>query len=153
MIDGSGNPKVLEFNCRLGDPETQPILLRLKSDLFELIERAVDGRLDRVEAEWDRCAALGVVLAAARYPETPKKGDVVTGLPVAGKDCRVFHAGTALKDGAIVTSGGRVLCVTALGDSIKMAQRHAYEVVEGIRFEGMQYRRDIGYRAVAAKKH
>ena len=153
MIDGSGNPKVLEFNCRLGDPETQPILLRLKSDLFELIEHAVDGELDRVEAEWDRRAALGVVLAAARYPDTPKKGDVVTGLPPAGEDFRVFHAGTALKDGAVVTSGGRALCVTALGDSIKMAQRRAYEVVEGIRFDGMQYRRDIGYRAVAAKKH
>jgi phosphoribosylamine--glycine ligase len=153
MIGGSGNPKVLEFNCRLGDPETQPILLRLKSDLFELIERAVDGELDGVEAEWDRRAALGVVLAAARYPDTPKKGDVVTGLPAAGEDFRVFHAGTALEDGAIVTSGGRVLCVTALGDSIKMAQRRAYEGVEGIRFEGMQYRRDIGYRAVAAKKH
>jgi len=153
MIDGSGNPKVLEFNCRLGDPETQPILLRLKSDLFELIEHAVDGRLDRVEAQWDRRAALGVVLATARYPDTPNKGDVVTGLPPAGEDFRVFHAGTALKDGAVVTSGGRVLCVTALGDSIKMAQRRAYEVVEGIRFDGMQYRRDIGYRAVAAKKH
>ena len=152
MIDGSGNPKVLEFNCRLGDPETQPILLRLKSDLFELIEHAVDRRLDRVEAEWDRRAALGVVLAAARYPDTPKKGDVVTGLAPAGEDLRVFHAGTALKDGAIVTSGGRVLCVTALGDSIKMAQRRAYEGVEGIRFDGMQYRRDIGYRAVASKK-
>jgi len=153
MIDGSGNPRALEFNCRLGDPETQPILLRLKSDLFDLIEHAVDGRLDRVEAEWDRRAALGVVLAAARYPDTPKKGDVVTGLPQAGEDFRVFHAGTALKDGAIVTSGGRVLCVTALGDSIKMAQRRAYEVAERIRFDGIQYRRDIGYRAVAAKKH
>src|SRR5712692_1648767 len=128
MIDRSGNPKVLEFNCRLGDPETQPILLRLKSDLFELIEHAVDGALDRVEAEWDRRAALGVVLAAARYPDTPKKGDVVTGLPPAGEDFRVFHAGTALEGGAIVTSGGRVLCVTALGDSIKVAQRRAYEV-------------------------
>jgi phosphoribosylamine--glycine ligase len=152
MIDGSGNPRVLEFNCRLGDPETQPIMLRLKSDLFGLIEHALDGTLDRVEAEWDRRAALGVVLAAARYPDTPKKGDVVTGLPPAGEDLRVFHAGTALKDGAIVTSGGRVLCVTALGDSIKMAQRRAYEVAERIRFDGMQYRRDIGYRAVASKK-
>jgi len=153
MIDGSGNPKVLEFNCRLGDPETQPILLRLKSDLFDLIERAVDGKLDRVAAEWDRRAALGVVLAAARYPDTPNTGAVVTGLPPAGEDLRVFHAGTAVKDGAIVTSGGRVLCVTALGDSIKMAQRRAYEVAEGIRFDGMQYRRDIGHRAVAARKH
>ncbi len=152
MIDGSGNPRVLEFNCRLGDPETQPILLRLKSDLFELIERAVDGRLDRATAEWDRRPALGVVLAAAGYPDAPKKGDIVNGLPEAGEEVRVFHAGTALKDGAIVTNGGRVLCVTALGDNIKMAQRRAYEVVKGIRFDGMQYRRDIGHRAVASKK-
>src|SRR6266850_2528013 len=152
MIDGGGNPRVLEFNCRLGDPETQPILLRLKSDLFELIGGAMDGKLDRVKAEWDRRAALGVVLAAHRYPDAPKKGDVVTGLPAAGEDFRVFHSGTALKDGAIVTSGGRVLCVTALGDSIKVAQQRAYEVVEGIRFDGMQYRRDIGHRAVAARR-
>ncbi|TMH44544.1 MAG: phosphoribosylamine--glycine ligase [Betaproteobacteria bacterium] len=152
MIDGSGNPRVLEFNCRLGDPETQPILLRLKSDLFELIEHAMDGKLDRVKAEWDRRAALGVVLAAAGYPDAPKKGDVVTGLPATGEDFRVFHSGTALKDGFVVTSGGRVLCVTALGDSIKVAQRRAYEVVEGIRFAGMQYRRDIGHRAVAARR-
>jgi phosphoribosylamine--glycine ligase len=152
MIDGTGNPRVLEFNCRLGDPETQPIMLRLRSDLFELIESAMEGKLDRVEAEWDRRAALGVVLAAPGYPDAPKKGDVVTGLPAAGEDFRVFHSGTALKDGAIVTSGGRVLCVTALGDSIKTAQRRAYEVVEGIRFDGMQYRRDIGHRAVAARR-
>jgi len=152
MIDGTGNPRVLEFNCRLGDPEAQPIMLRLKSDLFELIESAMDGRLDRVKAEWDRRAALGVVLAAPGYPDAPRKGDVVTGLPAAGEDFRVFHSGTALKDGAIVTSGGRVLCVTALGDSIKTAQRRAYEVVEGIRFDGMQYRRDIGHRAVAARR-
>ncbi len=118
MIDGTGNPRVLEFNCRLGDPETQPIMLRLKSDLFELIESAMEGKLDRVKAEWDRRAALGVVLAAPGYPDAPKKGDVVTGLPAAGEDFRVFHAGTVLKDGDIVTGGGRVLCVTALGDSI-----------------------------------
>src|SRR2546425_6258791 len=152
MIDGSGNPRVLEFNCRLGDPETQPILLRLKSDLFELVEHAMDRKLDRVEAEWDRRAALGVVLAAPGYPDAPEKGHVVTGLPAAGEDFRVFHSGTALKDGAIVTNGGRVLCVTALGDSIKMAQRRAYEVVEGIRFDGMHYRHDIGHRAVAARR-
>jgi phosphoribosylamine--glycine ligase len=151
MIDASGNPRVLEFNCRLGDPETQPILLRLKSDLFDLIERAVDGRLDRTTAEWDRRPALGVVLAAAGYPDAPKKGDVVNGLPEAGEEFRVFHAGTALKDGSIVTNGGRVLCVTALGDNIKMAQQRAYEVVKGIRFDGMQYRRDIGHRA--EKRH
>jgi phosphoribosylamine--glycine ligase len=152
MIDGTGNPRVLEFNCRLGDPETQPILLRLKSDLFELIVSAMEGRLAHVKAEWDRRAALGVVLAASGYPDAPEKGHVVTGLPTAGEDFRVFHSGTALEDGAIVTNGGRVLCVTALGDSIKMAQRRAYEVVEGIRFDGMQYRRDIGHRAVAARK-
>ena len=151
MIDRSGNPRVLEFNCRLGDPETQPILLRLKSDLFELIERAVDGRLDPATAEWDRRPALGVVLAAAGYPDAPKKGDIITGLPKATEEFRVFHAGTALKDGSIVTNGGRVLCVTALGDSIRMAQRRAYEVVNGIHFDGMQYRRDIGHRA--EKRH
>ena len=152
MIDGSGNPRVLEFNCRLGDPETQPILLRLKSDLFELVEHAMDRKLDRVEAGWDRRAALGVVLAASGYPDAPEKGHVVTGLPAAGEDFRVFHSGTALKDGVVVTNGGRVLCVTALGDSIKMAQRRAYEVVEGIRFDRMQYRHDIGHRAVAARR-
>jgi len=147
MIDRAGNARVLEFNCRLGDPETQPILLRLKSDLFDLIERAVEGGLARLEAEWDRRAALGVVLAAARYPDAPKKGDAITGLPAPGEDLRVFHSGTALKDGALVTNGGRVLCVTALGDSIKAAQRRAYEAAERIRFDGMQYRRDIGFRA------
>lgn len=152
MIDAAGYPRVLEFNCRLGDPETQPILLRLKSDLFELIERAMDGKLDRVKAEWDRRAALGVVLAAAGYPEAPEKGHIIAGLPETEEDFRVFHSGTALKDGAIVTNGGRVLCVTALGDSLRMAQRRAYEVVQGIRFDGMQYRRDIGHRAVAARR-
>ena len=152
MIDGAGNPRVLEFNCRLGDPETQPILLRLKSDLFELIEGALDGTLDRLEADWDRRAALGVVVAAAGYPDSPRRGDAVTGLPAAQEDLRVFHSGTALRDGAAVTSGGRVLCVTALGDTLKMAQRRAYEAVSAIRFEGMQYRRDIGFRAVAPKR-
>jgi len=152
MIDGSGNPRVLEFNCRLGDPETQPILLRLRSDLFDLIEGAVEGKLDRLKADWDRRTALGVVLAAARYPDTPRKGDAITGLPAPSEDLRVFHSGTALEDGSVVTSGGRVLCVTALGDSIKVAQRRAYEAVDGIRFEGMQYRRDIGFRAIAAKR-
>jgi phosphoribosylamine--glycine ligase len=152
MIDGSGNPRVLEFNCRLGDPETQPILMRLKSDLFELIEGAVEGKLDTLSADWDRRAALGVVLAAERYPDAPKKGDAISGLPPPGEDLRVFHSGTALKDGAVVTNGGRVLCVTALGDSIKMAQRRAYEAVDRIRFDGMQYRRDIGFRAVATKR-
>jgi phosphoribosylamine--glycine ligase len=153
MIDASGNPRALEFNCRLGDPETQPILLRLKSDLLELIESAMEERLDLVKAEWDRRAALGVVLATSGYPDAPEKGHVITGLPAAGEDFRVFHSGTALKDGAVVTNGGRVLCVTALGDSIKMAQRRAYEVTEGVRFDGMQYRRDIGHRAIAARRH
>ncbi|HEY6722037.1 MAG TPA: phosphoribosylamine--glycine ligase [Burkholderiales bacterium] len=152
MIDGSGNPRALEFNCRLGDPETQPIMLRLKSDLFELVESALNGKLDRIEVQWDRRAALGVVLAASNYPDVPKKGDVVTGLPSPAEDFRVFHSGTTLKDGTIVTNGGRVLCVTALGDTIKMAQRRAYEVGKGIRFDGMQYRRDIGHRAIAAKR-
>jgi len=152
MIDRAGSPRVLEFNCRLGDPETQPILLRLKSDLFELIDGAVEGRLNRFEAAWDRRAALGVVIAAANYPDSPKKGDAITGLPAPSEDLRVFHSGTVLKDGGVVTNGGRVLCVTALGDSIKMAQRRAYEAAAGIRFDGMQYRRDIGARAVVPKK-
>lgn len=151
MIEG-GKLRVLEFNCRLGDPETQPILLRLKSDLFDLIERAVDGRLDRVEADWDRRPALGVVIAAAGYPDAPRKGDTITGLPAPQEDLRVFHSGTALKDGAAVTSGGRVLCVTAMGVTVKMAQRRAYEAAERIRFDGMQYRRDIGFRGVSPKR-
>jgi phosphoribosylamine--glycine ligase len=152
MIDRGGNPKVLEFNCRLGDPETQPILMRLKSDFLDLVEAAAAGRLDRVEAQWDRRAALGVVLAAANYPETPRKGDAIAELPADGEDYHVFHAGTALRHGRLVTDGGRVLCVTALGDSIKTAQRRAYEIVSGIRFEGMQYRRDIGFRAIGPRK-
>jgi len=151
MIDRAGNPKVLEFNCRLGDPETQPILLRLKSDLFELLEHALEGRLDRTEAAWDRRAALAVVIAAANYPETPRKGDAIAGIPPAADDCRVFHAGTELVEGKLVTSGGRVLCVTALGDSVKLAQKRAYEAVTAIRFDGMQYRRDIGFRAAARR--
>ena len=151
MIDRAGNPGVLEFNCRLGDPETQPILMRLKSDLFELIEHAVEARLDAVDAVWDRRAALGVVLAADGYPDAPKKGDRIEGLPQPAEDVRVFHAGTALVEGRPVTSGGRVLCVTALGDSIKMARARAYHVVDGIRFAGMQCRRDIGHRAAEAR--
>jgi phosphoribosylamine--glycine ligase len=152
MIDAAGNPKVLEFNCRLGDPETQPILLRLKTDLFDLLDHAIDGTLDRIEAQWDRRTALGVVMAAANYPDAPRKGDEITGLPPAGQDYHVFHAGTELRDGRVVTNGGRVLCVTALGDSVRMAQKRAYELIEGIRFDGMQFRRDIGYRAIAARK-
>jgi phosphoribosylamine--glycine ligase len=148
MIDDAGNPRTLEFNCRLGDPEAQPILVRLKSDLLELIERALGGTLDQVEADWDRRAALGVVLASHGYPDEPRKGDAITGLPAATEDCRVFHAGTRLEDKTLVTSGGRVLCVTALGDSVRMARGRAYQAVDGIRFDGMQYRKDIGQRAL-----
>ncbi len=148
MIDKAGNPRTLEFNCRLGDPETQPILLRLKSDLVELVEHALAGTLERASADWDRRAALGVVLAAAGYPEEPRKGDAIDGLPKPAEDCRVFHAGTRLDNGKILTNGGRVLCVTALGDSIRMARTRAYEAVDRIRFAGMQYRRDIGHRAL-----
>jgi phosphoribosylamine--glycine ligase len=148
MIDKAGNPKTLEFNCRLGDPETQPIILRLKSDLLEIVERAIDGALDQVEAQWDRRAALGVVVAAAGYPDEPRKGDAISGLPKPAPDCRVFHAGTRLEGRNLLTNGGRVLCVTALGDSVKRARARAYEALEGIRFEGMQYRKDIGYRAL-----
>lgn len=148
MIDKNGNPRTLEFNCRMGDPETQPIMLRLKSDLVDLVEHAVNGTLDQVEAQWDRRVALGVVLAAANYPDAPRKGDMITGLPQDLQDAHVFHAGTALEDGRPVTSGGRVLCVTALGESIRHAQARAYEVASGIHFDGCQMRRDIGYRAI-----
>jgi len=148
MIDAKGNPKTLEFNCRLGDPETQPIIVRLKSDLFGLVEHAVAGTLDRAKAEWDRRSALGVVLAAHGYPDEPRKGDPIDGLPPASEDCRVFHAGTRKDGKTIVTNGGRVLCVTALGDSVKMARTRAYECVDQIRFAGMQYRKDIGHRAL-----
>jgi phosphoribosylamine--glycine ligase len=152
MIDKAGNAKTLEFNCRMGDPETQPIILRLKSDLLELVEHAVAGTLDKVEAAWDRRSALGVVLAAQGYPGEPRSGDAIEGLarsrPAVGADSHVFHAGTRLEGHTVLTSGGRILCVTALGDSVKMAQRRAYEVLEPIRFAGMQFRRDIGHRAV-----
>jgi phosphoribosylamine---glycine ligase len=147
MIAADGEPRVVEFNCRLGDPETQPIFLRLKSDFFEMLEHAIDGTLDRAEAQWDRRAALGVVLAAAGYPGAPRKGDEIRGLPKPAEDFHVFHSGTAEKDGKVVTNGGRVLCVTALGDKVKIAAERAYEVADGIRFDGMQYRRDIGHRA------
>lgn len=150
MIDQDANPKVVEFNCRLGDPETEPIMLRLKTDLLELIEHGIAGTLDCVDAEWDRRAALATVLAAHGYPEAPRKGDVINGLPIATDDCHVFHAGTAERNGAIVTQGGRVLCVTALGDSVRQAQRRAYQAVENIHFEGMHYRKDIGHRAIKA---
>ncbi|QXL84632.1 phosphoribosylamine--glycine ligase [Comamonas sp. NLF-1-9] len=148
MIDAQGQLKVLEFNCRLGDPETQPILMRLKSDLLDLLNAAVDGKLADVELQWDRRTALGVVLAAAGYPDSPRKGDAITGLPLEQDDAMVFHAGTQLEDGTLRTSGGRVLCVTALADSVRQAQQRAYEVVRGIHFDGAQYRKDIGHKAI-----
>jgi phosphoribosylamine--glycine ligase len=148
MIDAAGNPRVVEFNCRMGDPETQPIMMRLKSDLVGLVEAAIEGKLDQVEADWDRRVALGVVLAAHNYPETPRKGDVITGLSRNLEDAHVFHAGTIEQNGQVVTAGGRVLCVTALGDNVKIAQKRAYEIADGIEFDGMQYRSDIGHRAV-----
>ncbi|HND25536.1 MAG TPA: phosphoribosylamine--glycine ligase [Rhodocyclaceae bacterium] len=152
MIDAKGAPRVVEFNCRMGDPETQPIMMRLKTDLVDLVEAAIAGRLDKVDAEWDRRFALGVVMAAAGYPDSPRKGDALHGLPTAqGDDAHVFHAGTTERDGQVVTSGGRVLCVTALGDNVRSAQKRAYELVDQIHFDGMQCRRDIGYRAVARK--
>jgi phosphoribosylamine--glycine ligase len=156
MIDAQGNAKVLEFNCRMGDPETQPIMMRLKSDLSVLMEHAIAGTLDQVEAEWDRRTALGVVMAATNYPYTPRKGDVITGLPaqLAKKleDAHIFHAGTSMLNGQVVTSGGRVLCVTALGTMVKVAQKRAYEIADGIHFDGCQMRHDIGYRAIAAHR-
>ena len=150
MISGNGELKVLEFNCRMGDPETQPIMMRLKSDLTVLLDAAIDGKLDSAEAEWDPRVALGVVLAAANYPEDPRKGDVITGLPAEGDDYHVFHAGTALSGKNVVTSGGRVLCVTGLAHNTRTAQKRAYEIVDLIRFDGMQHRRDIGHRAVGS---
>ncbi|MFM2408300.1 MAG: hypothetical protein RL358_1042 [Pseudomonadota bacterium] len=152
MISPDGGIKVLEFNCRMGDPETQPIMMRLKSDYAVIVEHAIAGTLDKVEAEWDRRTALGVVMAAANYPDTPRAGDAITGLPKASEDTHVFHAGTTNKDGKVVTSGGRVLCVVALGDMVKLAQKRAYEVAEQIHFNGAQMRHDIGYRAINRKK-
>ena len=148
MIDAHGQPRTVEFNCRMGDPETQPIMMRLKSDLFDLLMHATDGTLDQVDLEWDGRVALGVVMAASGYPLHPRKGDAVGGLPVDADDAIVFHAGTAAVDGGVVTSGGRVLCVTALGDSVRQAQQRAYETLCGIQFDGAQYRRDIGFRAI-----
>jgi len=154
MIDANGRPRTLEFNCRMGDPETQPIMARIKSDLTEVFEHAIAGTLDRIEIDWDRRTALGVVLAARGYPDDPLRGDVIEGVgprAAMADDCLVFHAGTALADGVLTTAGGRVLCVTALGDSVKIAQSRAYAVIDGIRFDGMQYRRDIGHRALARR--
>ena len=148
MIDAEGNPRVVEFNARMGDPETQPIMMRLRSDFLTLVEHAIAGTLDRIDAEWDRRAALGVVMAAGGYPDSPLKGDEITGLPASSADARVFHAGTTEIDSKTVTNGGRVLCVTALGDTVKIARQRAYQMLEPIRFDGMQYRHDIGHRAI-----
>lgn len=148
MIDAQGRPKTLEFNCRMGDPETQPIMMRLKSDLYDVMMAATSGSLDQVEMQWDRRPALGVVMAAAGYPLNPRKGDAITGLPRDAEDAVVFHAGTVKQDGKVLTSGGRVLCVTALGGTVKAAQQRAYEVLEGVKFDGAQYRTDIGWRAI-----
>ena len=156
MIDGEGRPRTLEFNCRLGDPETQPIVMRLKSDLIDLVAHAVDGTLDRAEPQWDRRTALGVVVAAAGYPEAPRRGDVIHGL---GEDddsaepaVKIFHAGTIVDGDEVKVNGGRVLCVTALGDSVRQAQKIAYDTIAGIGFDGMQFRTDIGHRAIGARK-
>jgi phosphoribosylamine---glycine ligase len=149
MVTADGIPKVLEFNCRFGDPETQPIMMRLKSDLIELCQAAINGKLNEVEAEWDERAALGVVMASRGYPESPSKGDVISGLDSDFQEgTKVFHAGTAQLDDNIVTAGGRVLCVTALGDTVLQAQKSAYQVVEKINCDGMFYRKDIGHRAI-----
>lgn len=152
MIDANGHPKTLEFNCRMGDPETQPIMMRLKTDLVDVMMAATEpgphGKLDEIELQWDRRTALGVVMAAHGYPLQPRKGDVITGLPKDEEDAMVFHAGTNLKEGEVLTSGGRVLCVTVLADNVRQAQQRAYEVASGIHFDGKQYRTDIGYRAV-----
>jgi phosphoribosylamine--glycine ligase len=140
--------KVLEFNCRLGDPETQPIVMRIRSDFLEIFEHGVAGTLNQSVIDWDPRTALGVVMASANYPSTPRLGDSITGIPAAQSDCVVFHAGTALKDGALHTSGGRVLCITALADNVRATQQRAYDVVKSIHFNGAQYRTDIGWRAL-----
>ena len=151
MIDSVGKVKVLEFNCRMGDPETQPIMMRLKSDLLELLWAATDAdtqQLANIELQWDRRCALGVVMAAANYPLTPEVGQEIHGLPADSEEAMVFHAGTVFQDGKVLTSGGRVLCVTALGDTVKQAQSRAYVLADNLHFKGMQMRRDIGYRAI-----
>jgi phosphoribosylamine--glycine ligase len=148
MIDEAGAVKTLEFNCRMGDPETQPILMRLKTELFDVMMAATAGTLDQVELQWDRRTALGVVMAAHGYPYQPRKGDAITSIPKETEDTMVFHAGTVRRDGAILSAGGRVLCVTALADSVKAAQQRAYEVAQQVEFDGAQYRRDIGFRAL-----
>ncbi|MFW9595603.1 MAG: phosphoribosylamine--glycine ligase [Macromonas sp.] len=149
MIEPSGAVNTLEFNCRMGDPETQPIMMRLQSDLAEVLLAATEQRLDQVTLQWDERCALGVVLAAEGYPMTPRKGDAITALPADSADAVVFHAGTVMQDGQVLTSGGRVLCATALGSTVAQAQQRAYQLVQGVAFDGMQYRTDIGYRALA----
>ena len=152
MIDAQGNPHTIEFNCRFGDPETQPIMARLKSDFTVLLEAGVNGRLNQVEAEWDRRVALGVVLAAEGYPEAPRKGDLISGLPAESEDGMVFHAGVSLDaDKQLRSNGGRVLCAVGLGDSVKMAQGKAYALADQVHFAGKQLRRDIGARAIGRK--
>lgn len=151
MIDAQGNPKTLEFNCRMGDPETQPIMSRLKTDLVDVMEHAVNGTLDAVELEWDRRTAMGVVMAAQGYPDAPSKGASITGIPVETEDCITFHAGTSMNANNLTVTGGRVLCVVGLGDTVKSAQKHAYDAIEKIQFEGAQYRKDIGWRALNRK--
>lgn len=148
MITPTGDIKTLEFNCRMGDPETQPIMMRLRSDLAQVLLAATRVELDRVALEWDPRVALGVVLAADGYPMNPRKGDAIAGLPCDQPDCMVFHAGTAQPGGEVLVAGGRVLCVTALGDTVSQARDKAYRAIDSIRFDGMQYRRDIGYRAL-----
>ena len=153
MIDGNGAPKVIEYNCRFGDPETQPIMMRMKADLAALCQAAIDGRLDQCQAEWDTRAAVGVVLAAAGYPGDYPKGDVIKGMDgIDSDEAKVFHAGTAEKDGQVVTAGGRVLCATALGESVREAQQKAYALADKIHWDGVFMRRDIGYRAIAREK-
>ena len=152
MIDANGNPRVVEFNARMGDPEAQPIMLRMKGDLFSVLSAALHGELDAIELDWDRRTALTVVLATEGYPDAPHKGDPIVGVPLnEAEDAVVFHAGTALVDQQLITAGGRVLGVTALADSVRTAQKRAYEIVESIHFDGMQYRRDIGWRALARR--
>jgi phosphoribosylamine--glycine ligase len=148
MIDGKGNPKTLEFNCRMGDPETQPIMVRLKTDLVKVMEHAVEGTLDQIELQWDRRTALGVVMAAANYPESPRKGDVINGIPAETDDSVTFHAGSVLENDQLKTAGGRVLCVVGLGGTVRVAHKAAYEALDQIHFDGMQFRRDIGWRAM-----
>jgi phosphoribosylamine--glycine ligase len=148
MIDAEGNPKTLEFNCRMGDPETQPIMVRLKTDLVKVMEHAVEGTLDQIELQWDRRTALGVVMAAANYPESPRKGDVIKGIPTETDDSVTFHAGSVLENDQLKTAGGRVLCVVGLGGTVRVAHKAAYETLDKIHFDGMQFRRDIGWRAM-----